>query len=282
MSARDKIEAARAAYASAGKSLARAVAVAIATERNVLTILDLWGGGESARAFRAALPGSAVLSAEIDPELQPALLVDSQTNGYGAFLGDAADAPGTYDLIWLDLCAQASAATERVVRQVSKKVNRDGLLLLTILPARERDRELVGDGRLRRLPMWIEEASGAAVTLLMPYRRHNGLSMWLVGLQRGRPSQFDSAASFKSVTEAVSRDGMWTASPDLVPAPARELVRLAAVSNDREPEFDRLGPDRKVVRMNELHPAARELVLALIDAHQKSVEQEVAGLGDRP
>lgn len=107
-------------YSEPGKEMARAVVVEAARATEAKTILDLWGGGASARAFRAALPDSAVLSAERDRSLWPALVVDAQLHGYGYHLGDVTDAPGTYDLIWLDFTGPVSREMQSAALQTKQ------------------------------------------------------------------------------------------------------------------------------------------------------------------
>lgn len=277
MSAREKMEAARSAYASAGKSLARAVVVGLARTQRAATVLDLWGGGASARAFREALPDAVIVSAESDEELQPGLLADAQAQGYAFHMGNAADAPGTYDLVWLDFCAQASLATEQTLRAVATKVARDGHLAVTIMPAREGDRVLTGASRLRHLPLWIEEVTGMTAWLLLPYRRAKGLSMWLLILDRRKTSAFSDEKSFEDVATDIARRACWLRK-DAPPLPPEVRDMLDAAVTTREPDFDRIGrrddPDA-VVRINDLTLPMRSIVMALLDAHDHAVRRDV-------
>jgi hypothetical protein len=270
MTAREKVDAAKAIYASAGKSMARAVVMGAAAAARPATILDLWGGGKSAEAFREAVPDATIMCAERDEEMWPLLVHDAQRHGYAYHLGDAADAPGTYDLVWLDLCAQASRDTERVIRAVSAKVNRDGLLFITLMPARERDRVLTGEQRLLQLPLWLEGATGSNVRMLLPYRRDNDLPMWLVGLRRGGPSAFRDVELFETIKAALISGGYWNGgiaiggpAVDLLDAFSRTASRLGA-----DPDFERYERrDGSVVRLNSLDPTEQKAILALIDAH---------------
>lgn len=273
MSARETLERARAAYETAGKSIARTIALDVARSGRSMTILDLWGGGESARMFRSAIPDAAVVSAEVDEELWPVQLQDSQANGYVAHLGDAADAPGKYDLVWLDFCGQASSAMERTMKACAAKVVRGGTLGVTILPARESERLISGEARWLHLPLWMEGVTGFKVELLLPYRRDNGLPMWLVLLRPGSKSHFHDAAAFEVVRKAVRDNGYWSTIP-LSPA-ARELLSqrgwVAHNTNDTDADLaQRLdAPDmgeRRVLKMNELNSNEAALVRALIDA----------------
>ena len=170
-------------YSSSGKARARDVVVNMAKGEGVETILDLWGSGESARAFRAACPAAITTSAEIDPAVWSALRLDAQQHGYAAHFGDARKIEGQFDLVWLDLCSQASKATRDLIGAMVGKVSSDGYLALTIMPAREID-ELISSDRLQQLALWVEHASRMEAVLFLPYRRENGLPMWLYILTR--------------------------------------------------------------------------------------------------
>jgi hypothetical protein len=258
VTASQKISLARQAYTSAGKSVARAVVMGLATERKAMTILDLWGGGTSARAFREALPDATVVSAEVDPELQPLLLHDSQTHGYAYHMGDAATAPGSYDAIWLDLCSQANKESERVIRATSAKLARGGFFALTIMPARETDRVLTGESRLLQLPLWLESITQLKVRLLFPYRRDNGLPMWLVILQQDKLSWFHDEARFNEVREDLVEEGYWSELSLYMGMPVAVLHLLDQEASKK--------PPKRVVKMSDLTPDQRRAITALIDA----------------
>lgn len=283
--ARDQVEEAERLYTSAGKCTVRAVVVGVAREVRPLTVLDLWGTGESARAFREALPDSTVVSCERDPVLQPLLVGDAQKHGYAYHLGDVAEAPGRYDMVWLDFCAQASASVESTIRAVARKVNPGGLLFITLMPARETERLLSGPSRLRHVPMWVEEAASMRVGLFVPYRRDNGQPMWLLGLRASETkSHFSNDVQFEMVRETMVEEGWWRDAWPRTGFPMRviDVVMLDAILDPGLPPvasaseaFERAKRAKRVVKMSDLTEPQRRLVSALVAMGRKSRERHL-------
>jgi hypothetical protein len=196
------------AYDLPGKELARRIVVSVAEDMKARTILDLWGGGRSARAFREAIPSAIVTSAESDITEWPALRLDAQTHGYAHHFGDVATIEGSYDLIWLDFMGQAGADMRRVLRAVAPKVN--GWLAVTIMPARENERLLTGPERTQFLGLWLERVTGMKVGGIFPYRRTGNLPMWLVFLGRHIGDWVNSNLDF--IEEDIEEYGVWSCS----------------------------------------------------------------------
>ena len=177
-----RIKQAREAYGTDGKAAARRAVVAAAQDMQASTVLELYGDGESARAFRTALPDAALISAEKDRRLWARVMVEAQSLGFGYVLGDVRTAPGTYDLIWLDLMGPVSREMRGLLQSMKSKLNADGLLALTIMPARETDVIFTGEERERFIPQWLQAITGMTVQFLFPYQRRRGQWMWLLFL----------------------------------------------------------------------------------------------------
>lgn len=174
----------RARYDNEAKDIAREIVVTLGKSRNVESVLDLGGAGGSARRFREALPDAAVVVAETDQQLWPALRLDAQQSGYVFSPGDFRLAAGRYDLIWLDLCAQWCASTRDAVKAAARMVSDDGMLFVTLMAAREVPE--IATERFTLVPLSLELATGLAVRVLYPYQ--TGAPMWLVGLADRRSS----------------------------------------------------------------------------------------------
>lgn len=259
-------------YTQPGKTMARQVAIACAKLWGARSILDLWGDGESARAFQSAIPEAAVISAEIDKRLWPALMVDAQKHGYGYHLGDVADVPGKWDFIWLDFCGQASKSMAKTLHAAKRQLNVDGLLAVTVMPARESD-VLVSQMRERVLPMWIEEQTGCAVRLLLPYRRENNLPMWLLVLMPGWRSFFGDDDYFSIVRDSLNDEGYWFFLGRAIEtgASGQEWGALQDLI-ETHPGFPK--PESKwKVSWSDLTPAQRGVVGALLAASGTPQEQ---------
>jgi hypothetical protein len=190
-----QIQQAREAYGTDGKAAARRAVIAVAQDMQASTVLELYGDGQSARAFRAELPDAAVVSAEKDSRLWARLMVEAQTLGFGYVLGDVRKAPGTYDLIWLDLMGPVSRQMRDLLHSTKTKLNSDGLLALTVMPARETDVIFTGEERERFIPMWLQAVTGLKVHFLFPYRRGRGQWMWLLFLQRSSANLWSDTPS---------------------------------------------------------------------------------------
>jgi hypothetical protein len=177
------------------------------------SILDLWGGGGSAKAFREAFPDAAIVSCEVDEQLWPTLRQEAQRNDYVAHCGDFRTAGGFYDLVWLDLCGQWSKKARDLVAAGSRMTTADGILAVTLLAAREDP--LIADDRLWVVPNSIERHTGMKVVVLYPYQ--SGSPMWLLILTRRdrtawslEPSRFPSdfgLSPFEMVMEDMREKG---------------------------------------------------------------------------
>ena len=217
---------ATATYDNAGKSQARDIVVSVVAERRPESVLDLYGGGASARAIAHAVPGVALVSCETDPELWPAMRLDGQTHGFVGHCGDFRSAKGLYDFIWLDACWQWSDKARRDAIAASRMLSRDGAMAITLLAARERTETAID--RLFIIPRAIEEVTGLAVRLLYSYQTNS--PMWLVVLAPGhsdwgltpyRLSPFISdrigavgdEAPFDAVRASMTERGYWMYEP---------------------------------------------------------------------
>lgn len=231
-----KASVARKRYSNPVKTTPRDLVMALARDVQAETVLDLWGGGISARAFREAVPDAAVVSCETDPELWPTLRLDAQVHGYVPHLGDVATAAGKYDLIWLDLCSQWSGSARTTIHRAAAKLTERGAMAVTLMAAREAP-EIAAD-RLFLVPLSIERASGLHVQVLYPYQ--TGSPMWLLILRPGKGrfwtdvhertvritgKNIDNwrwshapSSPFDMVLEDLAADGFWCSPFDRSPA----------------------------------------------------------------
>lgn len=173
-------------FQTPGKEFARRIVVGLAQGSGAKAILDLWGGGESARAFVEGCPDAAVTSAEADERLWPELRLDAQQFGYAYYMGDIRDVEGRYDLIWADTCGPISKGTKPLLAALRRKLTADGWLVFTFMPARDLEFIFSGTDRLLHSGMWLERETGLRIRFFLPYQRNGGQWMWLVVLQRPR------------------------------------------------------------------------------------------------
>lgn len=193
-----------AAFAGPGRQQIRDLVSTVARHLESRAILDLWGGGASARKLTQSCPTAVVTSAERDPVLWASMRLDAQQHGYAPVMGDIVDAEGVYDLIWFDGSSPPSRELGLTLKMLGQKLIQDrgptreqmarwaeggplpppteeGWLIATVMPARE-----VGllDDRLWATPKWIERTTGLRVRFIVPYERNHGQLMWLIGLVR--------------------------------------------------------------------------------------------------
>ena len=194
-------------YQTEGKALARAVVMEMARVYESRSILDLWGGGASARAFREALPEAVVTSCDSNQQVWAEMRQDAQLHEYAYWCGDVADVQGRFDFIWLDGMGPASRLLAKTLRACVRKLQ-DGLLVLTVMPAREKDDILAVD-RLYLLPIWLERVTGLQCVFFLPYQRNRGLSMWLFAFQKGAGTRHSWAGNYRDIEESLAEDKFW-------------------------------------------------------------------------
>lgn len=168
------------AFSFDGKKAVRTLTVTAAKALHARAVLELWGGGQSARAMREALPSARIVSAEMNKDLWEALRWDAHEHDYIAHCGDVTRVAGTFDFIWLDFCGQWSAQMEDVVMRVSRdRLTPGGTLAITVMPAREAE-SFLARSRTVSVPALMVVAARKPLAYLQRYRRPTGHEMWLV------------------------------------------------------------------------------------------------------
>ena len=110
----------RALYGNCEKQGAREVMESdIRALRRGARVLDLYGGGLSAEWIKSIRPDVELWVAERDRRLWPALKADAKRLGFTPVYGDFALAIGSFDLIFLDLCAEPLGAHRAVAVAVA-------------------------------------------------------------------------------------------------------------------------------------------------------------------
>jgi SAM-dependent methyltransferase len=194
-------------YTLEGKQRARTLAVQAAARLNASSVLDLWGGGTSAQLFRARMPReTAITSCEIDKTLWPAARLHAHENGYQVWCGDVANAPGSYDFVWLDFCGQWSARMDETLMRVARdRLAPGGHLAVTLMPAREGD-GFVARSRAVAVPALLVVATRRPLAYIERYRRTGGHEMWMAVLGPLGEAQLD----FVDLHDQLVLDTQWS------------------------------------------------------------------------
>lgn len=276
-----KASEARARYASNEKELTRRIVLRAAQSIKAESVLDLWGGGGFAREVVEAIPNVALVSAEIDPHLWPALTLDAQRHGYVAHQGNVRSVRGRFDLIWLDMTSQWSGSARDTVVAASKLVADGGLLAITLLAARETP-EIAAD-RLYLVPRSIERASGLGMSLLWTYQ--TGSPMWLVVLRKGSRSCWDDTPDGRfpvermlgsyfesSIVPEVKALGWWASPFDDAYDWIDEVREWTPHMPFPKPRPQR-GDNRRIVHLADMTPDQRRAILAYLDVTEPVAAQ---------
>ena len=131
-------------------------------------ILDLWGGGESARRLTNAFPNNRIVSAEENKRLWPRLRTDAMQHGYEAHLGPVSTVsePREIGFAWLDYCGFFSQAKWDDLRRLRRQ---QCPIALTVMGSRD---SLKGV-RPFALPWTVMLASGKQLDVAFRYRRES-------------------------------------------------------------------------------------------------------------
>jgi predicted nucleic acid-binding Zn ribbon protein len=202
----DKISTVRSRYDNPGKARARAVPMRWLEERVPAhgRYLDLFGGGLSAEMAVGLRPDVEVVSAEMDPDLHPALISQAAQCGYTPHLGDFQTVEGLFDLIYLDLTGNASEKSVQLVVSAKSKLRSDGALVVTISPDHEGD-WAVQLNRPVTVAALLAQSTRMNVVGLMTYPNGDGKRMVLVVLHGVGHKLFTSAR----MAEMLERRGFW-------------------------------------------------------------------------
>jgi hypothetical protein len=146
-------------------------------------ILDLWGGGSSVDVWKKLYPTATILAAERDKSLWPALRQAADAGGYRAWCGSVESLVGQrgdFDMIYLDLCCQASRAAENAIAAASVMLGQRHrtALAVTVMPAREND-PFLARSRCLSLPLWCSWIAERPLAAAVRYRASKQ-EMWLV------------------------------------------------------------------------------------------------------
>lgn len=151
------------------------------------SVLDLWGGGESALALRAALPDARIVSVEngsvcesewfVDrlgrrvskDRLRRAHRVAAEEGGYEAAWGDVSRHMDGMDAIWLDFCAQWHPRMGELVARAGASTSH---LAITIMPERDGLGSLGLHDRMMALACVVAAHSGMVPSYVGSYRRN--------------------------------------------------------------------------------------------------------------
>ena len=162
-----------AAYDSTVKNAVRHWVVTELRAAEPRLVLDLWGGGESARLMAEA--GLDVLTVDdgrsgtSQEELEGAGVAE----GYRTAWGPAEQYAGWCDAAWLDFCGHWCPEVSRTIRACRHM----RLLVVTLMPERTpiADSRLSVDEWTTALAALVSEAAGMRVTAMRRYRRGSGL-----------------------------------------------------------------------------------------------------------
>ena len=184
------------------------------------SVLDLWGGGLSADALRAAMPDATIVSVEngsvcdtewfVDrlghritkPRLRRAHLIAADEGGYEAAWGDANQVLAErFDAVWLDFCAQWHPAMRRLVERAGQQCEH---LAVTVMPERDGLGQMGYHDRLIGLGAILADYARMPAAYIGSYRRNDlGQDMALF--------IFDSPTDPARVGPELRRRGFWSA-----------------------------------------------------------------------
>ena len=188
-------------YSNAEKQKVRAVLMR-AVERLGGPVLDLWGGGESARQLARAFPGVSVTAADNERSFRRALEHDASTHGYVAHMGDVARIAGTFAVINLDTCNGISVACRLAEQMVSHLVP-GGLMLVTVMGTDRHDAYSV---RSAGFAAELSAVTDLQAVCVFRYRMLSGVPAFVVGLS---PLASDRAPRPTVIHHNVERDGFY-------------------------------------------------------------------------
>lgn len=145
------------------------------------SVLDLWGGGESAAMLRAVLPLARVVSCEngsigkkvrvSDLRLRRAHRVAADEGGYEAAWGDVSEyLPQKFDAVWLDFCAQWHPTMAKLVELAGRHTNH---LAVTLMPERDGFGALGYHHRILALSAVIAGVADMVPAYVGSYRRND-------------------------------------------------------------------------------------------------------------
>lgn len=234
-------------YDSPGKANVRELVVAVAAA-DCTTVLDLWGGGQSARMFAAA--GLNVTSAEITRSLHAALKADAAEYGYTAWPRRAGRVNGMFDFVFADFCAGASPPTSRELKRLVPHVGK--LMAVTLAPDHQKDVSLTGPMAAYTVPAWLVGATGLDLEYIVRYvRNENKQTMWFALLSRPTRNHGTQHLVLPTIArELVSPRRYW----------ATPAFRLSF--GDVVPHRTSGGTDRQKKRQHERYEEKREELLA--------------------
>lgn len=194
------------------------------------SVLDLWGGGASADALRAAMPDARIVSVEngdvcdkgwfsdrlgrkiTKARLRRAHLIAAEEGGYEAAWGDAAKALAEpFDAVWLDFCAQWHPAMAKIIRLAGERTNH---LAVSVMPERDGLGSLGLEDRLVGLTAILAGHADMVPAYVGSYRRNElGQDMALFVLDRrgGSGDGHEVAAIYPNlVRSGLARRGSWS------------------------------------------------------------------------
>lgn len=183
------------------------------------SVLDLWGGGASADALRAAMPDARIVSVEngdvcdkgwfsdrlgrkiTKARLRRAHLIAAEEGGYEAAWGDVAKALAEpFDAVWLDFCAQWSPTMRKLVLLARGTQH----LAITVMPERDGLGALGYHDRLIGLSAIIADYADMPPCYIGSYQRNDlGQDMALM--------IFDRPTSPATLGKDLRRRGAWSA-----------------------------------------------------------------------
>ena len=182
-------------------------------------VLDLYGGGLSAEWIKSVRPDVELWVAERDPKLWPALRADGKRVGFTQVLGGFSWAAGTFDFIFLDLCAEPPGAYEATCLAVPMLAPKPSALYVTIL---RQNRHGYPELHKEMRDIAVQAALDRAAVLREPsvcvrsYRQAGGrgiAELWRVGASYVDQARVIARQTFQEAARAEDR--LWATDRNL-------------------------------------------------------------------